>query len=135
MVANLTLVARASAGRFDLSASVYNLFDERYADPGSPEHRQDLIPQDGRNFRLKLSWQVLRSGDAQRFLALLLAGSTALLLAATPSLGSPPRDPLPEYPVKAAFLYHFVEFVEWPDGLAPSAGHGHHRRPGARPFR
>ena len=46
--------------------------------------------------------------------ALLLAGSTALLLAAAPGLGSSPRDPLPEYPVKAAFLYHFVEFVEWP---------------------
>ena len=24
-------------------------------DPGAPEHRQDLIPQDGRNFRIKLS--------------------------------------------------------------------------------
>lgn len=50
----------------------------------------------------------------RRLLALVLAGSTTLLLAATPSTGSPPRDPLPEYPVKAAFLYHFVEFVEWP---------------------
>jgi len=44
----------------------------------------------------------------------LLAASTALALVATPSLDSASRDPLPEYPVKAAFLYHFVEFVEWP---------------------
>jgi uncharacterized protein DUF4154 len=42
-----------------------------------------------------------------------LAGA-AVLLAATPRLASPARDPLPEYLVKAAFLYHFVEFVEWP---------------------
>jgi uncharacterized protein DUF4154 len=47
--------------------------------------------------------------------ALLAAGSTALVLAAAPCLDSSPRDPLPEYPVKAAFLYHFVEFVEWPE--------------------
>jgi outer membrane receptor protein involved in Fe transport len=56
MVANFTLVARIR-GPFDLSASVYNLFDERYSDPGAPEHRQDLIPQNGRNVRLKLSWR------------------------------------------------------------------------------
>lgn len=47
-------------------------------------------------------------------LAARMAFSTVLLLAAAPGLGSSPRDPLPEYPVKAAFLYHFVEFVEWP---------------------
>jgi iron complex outermembrane receptor protein len=56
MVANLTCVARIR-GPFDLSASVYNLFDEQYADPGAPEYRQDLIPQNGRNVRLKLSWR------------------------------------------------------------------------------
>jgi len=49
----------------------------------------------------------------RRFLAL-LAGSTTLVLSTAPSLGSAPREPLPEYPVKAAFLYRFVEFVEWP---------------------
>jgi hypothetical protein len=49
-------------------------------------------------------------------LAVLLAGPPALLLAPAPGLRSSERDPLPEYPVKAAFLYHFVEFVEWPRG-------------------
>jgi hypothetical protein len=48
------------------------------------------------------------------FLALVLSASALLTLAVAPPLGSAPRAPLPEYPVKAAFLYHFVEFVEWP---------------------
>jgi hypothetical protein len=52
----------------------------------------------------------------------LLAAATALALVATPSLDSASRDPLPEYPVKAAFLYHFAEFVEWPtDSPLPPA--------------
>ena len=56
MVANVTLAPRIR-GPFDLSASIYNLFDERYSDPGSAELLQDLIPQNGRNFRLKLTWR------------------------------------------------------------------------------
>jgi outer membrane receptor protein involved in Fe transport len=54
-IANLTLSARRLRGRYGLSASVYNLFDERYADPGPPEIAQDLLFQDGRNVRLELS--------------------------------------------------------------------------------
>jgi hypothetical protein len=50
----------------------------------------------------------------RRIRALLLAGFTTLLLAAPGVHSSSERDPLAEYPVKAAFLYHFVEFVEWP---------------------
>ena len=50
----------------------------------------------------------------QRLRAVLVAGSTALVLAVAPSIDSSARDSLPEYSVKAAFLYHFVEFVEWP---------------------
>jgi hypothetical protein len=57
---------------------------------------------------------VLTPEVRQGILAFLLAAVGALVLASTPSLDSAPRDPLPEYPVKAAFLYHFVEFVEWP---------------------
>ena len=41
--------------------------------------------------------------------------TTALLMAGAPGTGSPSREALPEYPVKAAFLYHFLEFVEWPE--------------------
>jgi hypothetical protein len=49
-----------------------------------------------------------------RVRSFLLAAATAGAVVATPSLDSASRDPLPEYPVKAAFLYHFAEFVEWP---------------------
>ena len=48
-------------------------------------------------------------------LVALIAGLTAIALFATPGRGTPPRAPLPEYLVKAAFLYHFVEFVDWPE--------------------
>ena len=48
-------------------------------------------------------------------LAFVTAAATGLVLTAATG-ASPPRTPLPEYPVKAAFLYHFVEFVEWPAG-------------------
>jgi outer membrane receptor protein involved in Fe transport len=41
---------------FRLSGSVYNLFDQRYADPGGPEHVQDRIPQDGLTFRVALQY-------------------------------------------------------------------------------
>lgn len=39
----------------EASVSIYNLFDRRYADPGSGEHLQDSIEQDGRSMRIKLS--------------------------------------------------------------------------------
>ncbi|HEY6555364.1 MAG TPA: TonB-dependent receptor, partial [Vicinamibacteria bacterium] len=55
VVANVTLVAPHMGGRFELSASVYNLFDRRYGDPGSVELVQDVIAQDGRSFRIKVS--------------------------------------------------------------------------------
>jgi iron complex outermembrane receptor protein len=57
IVANLTLRAPRIHERFDVSASVYNLFDEQYGDPGSQALLQDLIPRDGRNFRLKVSYR------------------------------------------------------------------------------
>ncbi len=51
---NLTLSSIRLATGLEVSASVYNLFDRRYADPGAEEHQQDSIPQDERTFRLKL---------------------------------------------------------------------------------
>jgi len=41
-----------------VSASVYNLFDTEYAFPGSEEHLQDSIEQDGISFRLKLVYRL-----------------------------------------------------------------------------
>ncbi|OQX19674.1 MAG: hypothetical protein BWK80_36585 [Desulfobacteraceae bacterium IS3] len=40
----------------DISASVYNLFDKLYEDPVSTAYKQDVIEQNGRAFRLKLTY-------------------------------------------------------------------------------
>jgi iron complex outermembrane receptor protein len=53
-VANLTLVHSGWAKGLEASVGVYNLFDRRYRDPGSVEHRQDAIEQEGRSLRAKL---------------------------------------------------------------------------------
>ncbi|MCO5397914.1 TonB-dependent receptor plug domain-containing protein [Ralstonia soli] len=52
-IANLTLLAARLAPNLEMSASVYNVFGRRYADPAGPEQPQPSIPQDGRTFRLK----------------------------------------------------------------------------------
>jgi len=56
-IVNLTLSGLQLAKRLEISASVYNLLDRQYADPARPEHTQDVIPQDGRNYRLKLDYR------------------------------------------------------------------------------
>jgi outer membrane receptor for ferrienterochelin and colicins len=55
-ISNATIISKSLFKGFDVSASVYNLFDVRYWDPGAEEHRQDSIQQDGRSFRLKLTY-------------------------------------------------------------------------------
>jgi iron complex outermembrane receptor protein len=54
---NLTLSSRKWLPGVELSGGVYNLFDERYADPASPPLLPDVIPQDGRNFRIRMSYE------------------------------------------------------------------------------
>ena len=56
-VANLSLQVAPPSSRLSLSASVYNLFDKAFADPGGPELRQDTLLQDGRQWRLQLALQ------------------------------------------------------------------------------
>ncbi len=70
-VTNLTLHSRELLKGLELSVSLYNLFDYRYGDPGGPEHIQDtvssrfsdpahpldIIQQDGRTFRVKLTYR------------------------------------------------------------------------------
>jgi len=73
-VTNLTLSSRDLLKNLELSASLYNLFDCRYGDPGGAEHIQDndpaepsrfkdparpldIIQQDGRTFRVKLTYK------------------------------------------------------------------------------
>ena len=56
VVTNLTLFNQDSIDGLQASISVYNLFDETYSNPGSEEHTQDQIEQDGRTFWLKLDY-------------------------------------------------------------------------------
>ena len=53
---NLTLFSQKLAKGLEVSGSVYNIFDKKYGDPGGSEHRQDVIGQDGRNFRFKITY-------------------------------------------------------------------------------
>jgi len=52
---NTTILSRHLAC-FELSLSVYNIFDYKYGDPGAAEHPEDLIMQDGRTFRVKATY-------------------------------------------------------------------------------
>ena len=56
-IVNLTLLSRNVVKNLEFSAGVYNVLDRRYADPASQFHVQDLIEQDGRSFRLKLTYR------------------------------------------------------------------------------
>ena len=56
-VLNATLIAHTLGKRADISASVYNLLDKKYAFPGRPEDPEDAIPQDGATFRVKLTYR------------------------------------------------------------------------------
>ncbi len=56
-VMNATVYSQKIVKNLDVSATIYNLFDERYAYPGSTGHYQDVIPQDGRSFRIKLTYK------------------------------------------------------------------------------
>jgi outer membrane receptor for ferrienterochelin and colicins len=55
-VTNLTLFSQNLIKGVEVSGSIYNLFDEPYGDPGSGEHIQEVIEQDGRTFWLKLKY-------------------------------------------------------------------------------
>lgn len=56
-VFNANLLSRNLGRHAELSVGLYNLFDKNYADPGSEEHVQDALRQDGRNFRVKLTFR------------------------------------------------------------------------------
>ena len=56
-VVNFTLFSQNLVKNLDFSASIYNLLDTGYSDPATRFHHQDLIPQDGRSFRVKLTYR------------------------------------------------------------------------------
>ena len=53
---NLTLFSKDVIKGLEISASVRNLFDKTFSDPGSGEQVQDEIEQDGRTFWLKVKY-------------------------------------------------------------------------------
>ncbi len=56
-VFNVTLFSQNLLKGLEVSASVYNLLDKRYADPATAHHEQDLIYQNGRTFQVKLLYR------------------------------------------------------------------------------
>ena len=56
-VVNFTLFSHNLIKGMEVSAGVYNLLDRTYSDPSTPFHQQDLIEQDGRTFRVKLTYR------------------------------------------------------------------------------
>jgi iron complex outermembrane receptor protein len=55
-VSHLTLI-EPIGHRIDLVANIRNIMNNRVADPGSEEHIQDIIEQDGRTFTVGLRWR------------------------------------------------------------------------------
>jgi outer membrane receptor for ferrienterochelin and colicin len=55
-VANATLYSKDLLGKLRASASICNLFNKRYADPVGQEFQQPSLVQDGRTFRVKLTY-------------------------------------------------------------------------------
>lgn len=55
-VSNFTLSSPKLVKGLGFSFGAYNLFDHKYADPGSEEHIQNAIEQNGRNLRLKFTY-------------------------------------------------------------------------------
>jgi iron complex outermembrane receptor protein len=52
-VFNVTLLGHGFGQHLDISASLYNFLNKKYADPGRPEDPEDAIRQDGITFRIK----------------------------------------------------------------------------------
>jgi len=53
---NFVLLGRQLIRGLEVSANIYNLFNEKYSDPGGEEHLQDLLQQNGRTFLVKATY-------------------------------------------------------------------------------
>ncbi|MCX7965824.1 MAG: TonB-dependent receptor [Syntrophorhabdaceae bacterium] len=56
LLTNLNLLSEDIIKGLNVSATIYNLMDKKYGYPGAGEHIQQVIEQDGRSFRLKLTY-------------------------------------------------------------------------------
>lgn len=57
LLVNTTLHTQNLAPGLEVSASIYNLFDNDNRTPGGPQHLQDTLVQDGRTFRVKFTYR------------------------------------------------------------------------------
>ena len=57
VVPNFTLFSRNILKGWELSASLYNAFNQKYADPGGDGLAEDVLFQDGRSFRIKVGYR------------------------------------------------------------------------------
>jgi iron complex outermembrane receptor protein len=55
---NFDLQGRKIGRHMDLSAGIDNLLDKKYYDPPSTAVSESAIQQDGRTYRLKLTWHL-----------------------------------------------------------------------------
>jgi iron complex outermembrane receptor protein len=56
-ITNVTFFTRQLQDRLEVSMSIYNLFDKQYGDPVSADLKPlDTVQQDGRNYRVKLTY-------------------------------------------------------------------------------
>jgi outer membrane receptor for ferrienterochelin and colicin len=58
ILTNLTLSSRRFRNTWEFSASCYNLFNQSWSSPAGPGLIENDIPQDGRTYRIKLSYRV-----------------------------------------------------------------------------
>ncbi len=58
LLANLTFSTKPMFGGWQLSSSCYNVFNRTWYAPAGPELRQSQILQDGRTFRIKLTYSL-----------------------------------------------------------------------------
>lgn len=56
-IVNFTLFSKELVKNLEFSASIYNLLDCNYSDPATRFHQQDSLEQDGRTYRLKLTYR------------------------------------------------------------------------------
>ena len=54
-VPNFTLFSKAIK-HWEVSMSLYNAFNQRFGDPAGPDNPEDIIMQDGRNFRVRFAY-------------------------------------------------------------------------------
>ena len=54
-VLNFALLGHTLGKHLDVAASVFNILDKKYFDPGRPEDPEDAIQQDGRSVRIKIT--------------------------------------------------------------------------------